>query len=54
MTYYQTEYNIPGIHLKLEKDLSDSIKEFGSRSVQEIIYPLLTKALLGVSKTFPK
>jgi hypothetical protein len=43
MKKYQTKYDIPSIHLELEKDLSDSIEKHGVRKVREILLPLLKK-----------
>lgn len=50
MLKYQLEYDLPYTHLKMEKDLSDSVKEHGIRNVRIQIFPLLTKALTGEAK----
>lgn len=50
MQKYKEEYDIPFAHLKLEKDLSDSIKEHGIRNVRIQLFPVLTKALTGQAK----
>jgi hypothetical protein len=39
-------YQIPGIHLKLEKDLSDSVKVHGIDAVDKILRPILKHTLL--------
>ncbi len=45
MDKYQNRYNIPGVHLKLSKDLSDSIRDHGIHKVKEILTPLLKEVL---------
>lgn len=45
MAKYKEKYNIPGVLLKLEKDLSDSVKLHGPDKVSEILKPLLTAKL---------
>ncbi len=50
MQKYKTEYNLPGVHLKLEKDQADNVKTHGVNNTRIHLYPLLTKALTGVTK----
>ena len=50
MQKYETEYGLPGIVLKMEKDLSDSVKEHGVNNVRTVLYPLITKVLTGEAK----
>jgi hypothetical protein len=50
MKKYKEKFGIPGVHLELEKDLSDSIKEHGIKNTRIHLYPLITKALTGKSK----
>ncbi len=45
MQKYKDKYDLQGLHLKLSKDLSDSIKDQGVFKVRDIITPLLKKAL---------
>jgi hypothetical protein len=45
MKKYKDAYNIPAIHLTLEKDLSDSVKEHGIETVRKFLHPLLKEAL---------
>jgi hypothetical protein len=47
MENYQNKFGIPGIKLKMEKDLSDSMALHGIAKVREVLSPLLTKALRG-------
>jgi hypothetical protein len=46
MAKYNALYQIPGIHLKLEKDLSDSVKVHGIETVDRILRPILKNILL--------
>jgi len=41
MIKYKEKYDIPMIHLKMSKDLSDSIKDVGLFKVKEVLTPLL-------------
>jgi len=50
MAKYEKEYNIPGVHLVLEKDMFDNIREHGVANVRIHLYPLLTQALMGKTK----
>lgn len=50
MKKYKEKFDIPGVHLELEKDLSDAIKEHGIKNTRIHLYPLITKALTGKSK----
>lgn len=53
MMSYKELYDIPGAHLKLEKDLADSIEAHGITNTRIAIYPVLTKALTGTIKELP-
>jgi hypothetical protein len=53
MEKYKNKYGIKSVHLKLEKDLSDSIEAHGINNVRIHLYPLLTKALTGTIKNIP-
>jgi len=50
MNKYKDRYDIPFVHLDLEKDLADAIKEHGITNTRIHVYPLLTKALTGTIK----
>ena len=50
MTKYKEKYAIPFVHLELEKDMADNIKEHGINNTRIHTYPLLTKALTGKTK----
>lgn len=50
MLKYQEKYGTPYVLLKMEKDLSDSIREHGIENTRVNIYPIITKALTGVAK----
>lgn len=50
MQKYKDMYDISGVHLKLEKDLADSVKAHGIVNTRIHLYPILTKALTGKSK----
>jgi len=50
MLKYQEIYGIPYVLLKMEKDLSDSIREHGIENTRVNIYPIITKVLTGVTK----
>lgn len=45
MEKYQEEYGVPYVHLQMSKDLSDSVKDYGKKSVKIVLYNLI-KALL--------
>jgi hypothetical protein len=51
MLKYKELFNLEYAHLKLEKDLSDSIAAHGLDNVRVHLYPVLTKALTGKAKT---
>lgn len=50
MQKYKDAYGLSGVHLKLEKDLADSVKAHGVVNTRIHLYPILTKALTGKSK----
>jgi len=50
MQKYEQAYGLPGIVLKMEKDLSDSVREHGVANVRTVLYPLITKVLTGKAK----
>lgn len=50
MKKYKERYDIPYVHLNLEKDLADCIKEHGIVNTRTHLYPLLTKTLTGKTK----
>lgn len=50
MLKYQERYNIPFVLLKMEKDLSDSVREHGIENTRIVLYPIITKELTGVTK----
>lgn len=50
MEKYEKTYGIPYVHVVLEKDLADNIHEHGIINTRVHTYPLLTKALTGVTK----
>jgi len=41
MEKYEEMYGIPGIYLKMSKDLSDSIRDFGPEKVKQYLTPLI-------------
>lgn len=43
MNKYEEKFGITGIHLKLSKDLSDSIRDFGKRKTKQYLTPLIPK-----------
>lgn len=45
MKNYKEKYDISPVHLKLSKDLSDSVKDHGLIKTQEVLIPLLREAL---------
>jgi hypothetical protein len=47
MQTYKDKYSLPSVHLKMEKDLSDSVAAHGLHKVRETLTPLLKKALRG-------
>ena len=53
MISYKELFDIPGAHLKLEKDLADCIEAHGIANTRIAIYPVLTKALTGTIKELP-
>jgi len=50
MQKYKDVYDIPFVHLNLEKDLADCVKEHGINTTRIHLYPLLTKTLTGKTK----
>ena len=50
MLKYQEMYGIPYVLLKMEKDLSDSIREHGIDNTRVVLYPIITKVLTGKAK----
>ena len=50
MQKYKDNYDIPSVHLDLEKDLADCVKEHGIANTRIHLYSLLTKALTGKTK----
>jgi hypothetical protein len=50
MKKYELEYDIPSVHLQMEKDLSDSIRDHGLDNTRIVLYPILTKVLTGKAK----
>lgn len=47
MNKYKKLYDIPFVHLELEKDIADNVKEHGIVNTRIHLYPLLTKVLTG-------
>jgi len=45
MRKYKDNFGFPAVHLKLEKDLSDSVKVYGREKVRTFLQPLLKEAL---------
>jgi len=45
MNKYKEKYNIPFLHLEIEKDLSDAVKQIGIEEVKKIITPILRETL---------
>jgi len=45
MKKYKDNFGFPAVHLKLEKDLSDSVKVYGREKVRTFLQPLLKEAL---------
>ena len=45
MEKYSTRYGIKSVHLKLSKDLSDSVRDFNLTKVRDALTPLLKKAV---------
>jgi DNA primase len=45
MKNYEMKYDIKSALLPLSKDLSDSIRDYGIRKVQEVLTPILKQAL---------
>lgn len=50
MVKYENTYDIPSVHLELEKDMFDNVREHGVDNVRIHLYPLLTQALMGKTK----
>ena len=50
MLQYEAEYQLPYVHLQMEKDIADSVKEHGINNTRIVLYPLLTKVLTGTAK----
>lgn len=50
MEKYREEHGFEMIVLKMEKDLSDSVRDHGINNVRVVLYPLITKALTGKAK----
>lgn len=50
MEKYKSKYDIPFVHLDLEKDIADCVKEHGINNTRIHLYPLLTKVLTGKTK----
>lgn len=50
MKRYEKEYDLPPVHLEVEDDLADCLKEHGIANTRIHVYPLLTKALTGKTK----
>lgn len=50
MLQYEEEYQLPYVHLQMEKDIADSVKEHGINNTRIVLYPLLTKVLTGTAK----
>lgn len=53
MEKYKEKYGIPGVHLKLSKDLSDSVKDNGIHKVKQILTLLIKEKLHGKQDTVP-
>lgn len=53
MLKYKDRYQLNGVHLKLEKDLADSVQAHGINNTRIHLYPILTKALTGTIKLLP-
>tara|TARA_R110002020_G_scaffold29571_9_gene93226 strand:- start:618 stop:1610 length:993 start_codon:yes stop_codon:yes gene_type:complete len=53
MLSYKELFDISGAHLKLEKDLAESVEQHGINNTRIAIYPVLTKALTGTIKHLP-
>lgn len=47
MQKYERVYGVPYVHVVLEKDTSDNVKEHGIENTRIHVYPLLTNALTG-------
>jgi len=45
MIKYKEKYGVKGVHLTIEKDLSDAMKENSMIKIKEVLTPLLKKAL---------
>ena len=41
MHKYEEKYGIPGIYLKMSKDISDSIRDFGPEKTKQYLTPLI-------------
>lgn len=53
MQKYKEKYGIPGVHLKLSKDLSDSVRDHGIHKVKQILTPLIKEQLNGKRESIP-
>lgn len=45
MNQYKAMYNIPMVHFKADKDLSDAVKSYGIEKTRQMLTPLLKEAL---------
>jgi len=50
MEKYLRVYDIPFVHLNLEKDIADCVKEHGINNTRIHLYPILTNVLTGKTK----
>jgi 5S rRNA maturation endonuclease (ribonuclease M5) len=46
MNKYEEQYQIPFIHLRMSKDLADSVRDFGSRETTVKLVPLLNRRIV--------
>lgn len=46
MAKYQEQYNIPFIHLKMSKDLADSVRDFGAMETMIKLVPLINRRIV--------
>jgi hypothetical protein len=46
MKKYQEQYNIPYVHLKMSKDLADSVRDFGPNAVLFEVVPLIHRQVI--------
>jgi len=54
MLQYKEKYDIPFAHYKIEKDIAESVRVHGIRNTLELLYPVLTKTLLGTLNQLPE